>query len=106
MNCYTCTQNLCTIYLDCENNATIDLGYPAPFTGEYILHLQYQNISLSFTKMNLQQGDNLFFNLSRLNEDYCYSFFITGNGKKIFVNNGAKSYDNFTFCTRQEWKIS
>lgn len=105
MNCYTCTQNLCRIYIDCDNKTTVDLHSPAPAAGEYILHLQYLNTSLSFSK-SFQQGEQMIFDLSSLNEDYCYTFHVTKNGVKIFVNNGAKSYDNFTFCTRQEWKIS
>lgn len=105
MNCFTCSQNLCKIYLDCENNTTVDLNYPAQASGTYILYLKYQNIVLSYSK-TFQQGENLIFELTRLNEDYCYSFHVTVEGEKFFVNNGAKSYDNFTFCTRKEWKIS
>ncbi|CAA7387092.1 hypothetical protein [Chryseobacterium fistulae] len=105
MNCYTCSLNLCTIYLDCNNNASVDLNFPAPENGEYILYLKYLNIVLSFST-TFQEGENLLFNLTDLNEHYAYSFHIMINGEKLFVNNDMKSYDNFTFRTRKEWKIS
>lgn len=105
MNCYTCCLNLCTIYLSCESSTTVHLNYPAPESGKYILYLKYLNVVLSYSK-TFKQGESLIFDLKRLNEDYCYSFHITVEGKKLFVNNGTKSYDNFTFCTRKEWKIS
>lgn len=105
MSCFSCSQNLCTIYLDCENNTAIDLNYPAPQDGNYVLYLKYQNICISYAK-TFTSGENIIFDLSYLNEDYCYSFHVQVNGEVLFVNNGDKSYDNFTFCTRKEWKIS
>ncbi|MCQ4139236.1 hypothetical protein [Chryseobacterium sp. EO14] len=105
MSCDTCTLNLCEIVLDCDNTGIIDLGMDVPTPGEYILKLKYLSSVLEYSKTFIS-GDPFLFELTRLNENYCYSFSIEKGGQRIFVNNGGKPVSNFTFCTKKAWKIS
>lgn len=105
MKCYKCNLNLCTIYVGCDGKATINLNYQASSAGEYVIYLKFLTITISFSK-TIEAGENIEFELPDLNENYCYSFNIKVNKDDFFVNIGGKSYNNFTFCTRKEWRIS
>ena len=104
MACYTCTENLCNVTLDCDNKGIINLNQNAPLAGAYTIELKFLNKIIKKT-FNFALGQNIEFEMPFLNEDYCYSFQIKRNNQHVVFPIGDKLVNKFNFCTRKEWVI-
>jgi len=101
MSCFKCSINLCDILIDCVNNATINTNQPAPITGVYKLVLTFLDIKLVFEKQ-FNQNENLIFDVTSINEKFCYEFKLMVNDEVLDFNINNKTYNSFNFCT-QKW---
>ncbi len=105
MACYTCTENLCQITIDCDNIGTINTNQLAAENGTYKVELEFLNTIIS-KEFVLNAGDKLEFEMPFLNENYCYEMKIKKGSNYLFFPIGDKIVNTFNFCTNKEWIIS
>ena len=98
-SCYKCTENLCTLVLDCNGDGTIDIPYNVTVDGAYKLVLLFKAKRIIFVE-DFEVGDMFTFEVSELNENYCYQFHIETINGTILDFNGI---NNFRICTTQEY---
>ena len=100
--CYKCTENLCDIILDCNGNGQIVLPYLAPLTAEYKLFAKFRNKYITFVE-TIEVENPFIFNVSGLNENYCYKLHIKNISTNELIEFGE--YNNWNICTTQEYLI-
>lgn len=105
MSCYTCTENLCKVTIDCDNKGLIDLKQNAPSTGTYKIGLEFLGKVIISKEFDFTAGQNMAFEMPFLNENYCYSFTISLNGNVVHFPIGDKLVNTFNFCTKKEWEL-
>lgn len=98
-NCYKCTINLCELMVvACDNTAKLKTPFVAEQDGLY-------QVTLNFLKKRIIKGqrflagESIVFDLTNINENYCYSFDVTFNGFNLSID----GFSNFTICTTQEY---
>ena len=104
--CNSCVYNIGIIKVDCQNKAIVYL--PGRFIGietdTFIVELFFLNSIIEYKFTNQIDLEN--FELTNLNENYCYEFKV----KKVTINLGIQTYtyqnqngtiyDIFKFCTK------
>lgn len=97
MSCFKCKLNICELVVDCLNEATLRLPYMVESDGEYKLVLTFMKKRLIFVKQ-FEAGDYFEFDLTNINEGYCYTLWIENEGLKVDFGN----VNYFQICTTQE----
>jgi len=100
LNCDHCTIDLCSV-LVCDNEAELTLPAIAENSGDYVLVLEYLNTAKVYTA-TLTAGSPIVFNLTHLNEQFCYSGHIIGPdglSVPIFDTTTSTAYGSLRFCT-------
>lgn len=105
MSCYTCTENLCQITIDCDNKGIIDIKQNAPVAGTYKIGLEFLGKVIITKEFTFAAGQNMEFEMPFLNENYCYSFKVTKGRDVVLFQIGDKVVNTFNFCTKKEWII-
>lgn len=105
MSCYTCSENLCKITIDCDNKGIINLNQTAQNSGAYTVEMVFLNTTIK-KEFTFNAGDNLEFEMPFLNEDYCYQLKLKYGGQYVHFPIGDKLVNTFNFCTQKEWIIS
>jgi hypothetical protein len=101
-NCYKCTKNLCELMVvACDNTAKLKTPFVAEVDGLY-------QVTLNFLKKRIIKGQRflagepLIFDVSNINENYCYSLDVSLNGFTL----SKDGFSNFTICTTQEYSMN
>jgi hypothetical protein len=105
MSCYTCTENLCKVTIDCDNKGIIKINQLAPSTGAYKIELNFLGKVIIAREFNFTEGQEMVFEMPFLNENYCYDFQVSLNGSILHFPIGDKLINTFNFCTKKEWTI-
>ena len=105
MACYTCTENLCVVTIDCDNKGVINLNQNAPSTGFYKVELSFLGKTIISKEFAFTAGDNIEFEMPFLNENYCYSFQLKKENQLVIFPTSDKLVNTFNFCTKKEWAI-
>ena len=100
MNCNKCILDLCSIDV-CGNTGVLKLPYTVPVTGWYTVSLDFLGVKLQST-ISFIAGEALEFNLTNLNEKYCYNGEILDPmGERVLIESAGTLYGGFSFCTNQ-----
>lgn len=98
-SCYKCKRDLCELVLDCNGDGQMDIPYEVLVDGVYKLVMKFKNKRIIFVS-ELEQGQTFSFEVSELNENYCYNFHLENeNGDILDFDN----YNYFSICTNQEY---
>lgn len=98
-SCYKCKRNLCELVLDCNGDGELIVPYQVLVNGTYKLVLKFKNKRIIFVS-DLLVGDQYKFEVSELNEDYCYNFHLENELGDIL---DFDDYNYFSICTNQEY---
>lgn len=96
MNCFSCSLNLCTLLINCDNDALLKTPLIALNSGYYILVYKYLDINYT-EESYFSLNDKIEFDMKNVNENYCYDF-------QVLFNNIPQSYNgksNFEICTQK-----
>jgi hypothetical protein len=85
----------------CDNTAKLKTPFVAEVDGLY-------QVTLNFLKKRIIKGQRflagepLIFDVSNINENYCYSLDVSLNGFTL----SKDGFSNFTICTTQEYSMN
>jgi hypothetical protein len=100
MSCNKCILDLCSIDI-CGNAGILKLPYTISVPGDYTASLDFQGVKLQST-VTFEIGETLQFNLTNLNENYCYTGEILDPlGARVLIDSAGTLYGGFSFCTNQ-----
>lgn len=86
----------------CDNTATLKTPFVADQDGLYQVVLNFLNNKRIIKSQRFLAGEPLVFELSNINENYCYSFQVTFNTIPLSI----EGFSNFTICTTQEYYMN
>ncbi len=101
MACLDCVIDLEDVVV-CENTAQVKLPLTATAEGEHTLVLEFGHARLTTTIFHAV-GEDLEFEPTNLNEDYCYFGYVLGpDGLQIMFNVDGNERGKFKFCTKTQ----
>jgi hypothetical protein len=85
----------------CDNKAKLKTPFIADQDGLYQVALIFLNKRI-IKGQRFLAGEPLIFDLSDINENYCYSFSVAFNSFILSID----GFSNFTICTTQEYYMN
>lgn len=104
MACLDCVVDLEDVVV-CGNAGTVRLPIVATSAGEHTLVIEFGRARLTHTLFH-DSGETLEFDVSDLNEDYCYFGYVLGpDGLRVMFDAEGQERGKFKFCTKQQFTL-